>query len=147
MYSLTTMLRYNLHPARGRKQSGCVIQVGKYVIQSTPRKGTETAAALAAILMLMIQSTPRKGTETLRSLHLLRSGIDTIYTPQGDGNSSQARNMGKVRVIQSTPRKGTETPEIQPEERNQTWIQSTPRKGTNHRFSCSKCCRKNFSKN
>ena len=55
------------------------------------------------------QSTPRKGTETTNSTFQFCSRLETIYTPQGDGNPFLYRVSIKSPKKQSTPRKGTET--------------------------------------
>ena len=82
-------------------------------------------------VFLLIQSTPRKGTETVGALVGRAFHDDTIYTPQGDGNlhhtvlvrlplrynlhpargrkRQQAGGQDGQEPIQSTPRKGTET--------------------------------------
>ena len=54
--------------------------------QSTPRKGTETFRDLTKKLYVMKQSTPRKGTETRSLPRHHPQPLETIYTPQGDGN-------------------------------------------------------------
>ena len=102
-------------------------------------------------VFLLIQSTPRKGTETLVLCGLPdqrrdtiytpqgdgngrtggrweRTGRDTIYTPQGDGNALLT-GVSFQQWIQSTPRKGTETI-FTVNGRIMILIQSTPRKGT-----------------
>ena len=56
--------------------------------------------------------------------------METIYTPQGDGNPSLSEVQPYLRRKQSTPRKGTETYEEGTEIAEWNAKQSTPRKGT-----------------
>ena len=128
-------MRNNLHPARGRKPP-CTDQeffsayetiytpqgdgnvfspimiFSHHLKQSTPRKGTETHSAYNPHCISQKQSTPREGTETrLPGVQSILTG-ETIYTPQGDGNSFYHQTAYKLHQKQSTPRKGTETIQI-----------------------------------
>ena len=55
------------------------------------------------------QSTPRKGTETSMLWGGCMAFMETIYTPQGDGNYCRILSVCFMLTKQSTPRKGTET--------------------------------------
>ena len=125
-------MRNNLHPARGRKPP-CTDQeffsayetiytpqgdgnvfspimiFSHHLKQSTPRKGTETHSAYNPHCISQKQSTPRKGTETSPNVASRRRRKETIYTPQGDGNSAPSESAAFSAWKQSTPRKGTET--------------------------------------
>ena len=76
----------NLHPARGRKLLCCHDRCARPRKQSTPRKGTETDSVLSCASMGMRNNLhPARGRKRFpvtRSWKLL----ETIYTPQGDGN-------------------------------------------------------------
>ena len=133
--------RNNLHPARGRK-------LGLY--------------SIASCFGVKKQPTPRKGTET--QVHTIDSVeiLETIYTPQGDGNPAKpsrllrgsrnnlhpARGRKSEAVLdivaaneKKPPREGTETPLCQDALRYGKRKQPTPREGTETRYRGRPRCR------